>query len=83
LINSTKNTSESLCNDPNVRLITLFDNEEVGSTTAHGANSSLLETTLKRICGACAKTCYDVCIYLRFFFSFRFYYKLNFSYYNF
>ncbi|GET01669.1 aspartyl aminopeptidase [Rhizophagus clarus] len=59
LINSTKNTSESLCNDPNIRLITLFDNEEIGSTTAHGANSSLLETTLRRICNANAKTGYE------------------------
>ncbi|RGB32806.1 aspartyl aminopeptidase [Rhizophagus diaphanus] len=56
LINSTKNTSDSLCDDPNIRLITLFDNEEIGSTTAHGANSLLLETTLRRICSAFAKS---------------------------
>jgi aspartyl aminopeptidase len=27
----------------------LFDNEEIGSTTAHGANSNLLPSTLKRL----------------------------------
>jgi len=60
LINSTENpTTTPLCDDPNVRLMTLFDNEEVGSTTAHGANSNLLEITLKRICSAIAKTEYD------------------------
>ncbi|RIA89160.1 peptidase M18 [Glomus cerebriforme] len=50
LINSTRDTSESLSNDPNIRLISLFDNEEIGSTTAHGADSSLLESTLRRLC---------------------------------
>ncbi|PKC64860.1 peptidase M18, aminopeptidase I [Rhizophagus irregularis] len=59
LINSTKNISESLCDDSNIRLITLFDNEEIGSTTAHGANSLLLETTLRRICSAFAEPGYD------------------------
>lgn len=75
MINSTKNTSESLCDDSNIRLITLFDNEEIGSTTAHGANSILLETTLRRICSAFAKPGYDVRIYSKLYF---FYYKLNF-----
>eukprot|EP00842_Homolaphlyctis_polyrhiza_P000352 jgi/Hompol1/1317/HPOL_005578-RA len=42
-------SGDSLANDSKIRLIGLFDNEEVGSTTAHGANSNLLETTLKRL----------------------------------
>ncbi|CAG8514062.1 4852_t:CDS:2, partial [Acaulospora colombiana] len=40
---------ESLNNDPNIRLIVLFDNEEVGSQTAHGADSKLLEAILRRL----------------------------------
>jgi aspartyl aminopeptidase len=52
LINSTKDSSESLCNDPNIRLISLFDNEEIGSETAQGANSLLLESTLRRLCAS-------------------------------
>ncbi len=40
---------ESLAEDPNIRLIALFDNEEVGSETAHGAGSNLLESTMRRI----------------------------------
>jgi aspartyl aminopeptidase len=38
-----------LADEPNIRLVALFDNEEIGSTTAHGANSNLLPTTLKRL----------------------------------
>ena len=43
---------ESLCSigsDKTIRVVVLFDNEEVGSTTAHGANSNLLESTLRRL----------------------------------
>ncbi|KAI9193205.1 peptidase M18 [Polychytrium aggregatum] len=39
----------SVANDPNIRLVALFDNEEVGSNTAHGADSNLLTVVLKRI----------------------------------
>ncbi|KAI8880498.1 aspartyl aminopeptidase-like protein [Backusella circina FSU 941] len=39
----------SLQNDPNIRMVALFDNEEVGSTTAHGADSNLLPSALQRI----------------------------------
>ncbi|KAJ2993205.1 hypothetical protein HDV02_002580 [Globomyces sp. JEL0801] len=42
-------TDESVKNDDLIRMVTLFDNEEVGSTTAHGADSNLLEVTLRRL----------------------------------
>ncbi|CAG8838716.1 8691_t:CDS:2, partial [Racocetra persica] len=48
LINSTNN-AETLCDDKNIRLVVLFDNEEIGSKTAHGADSKLLETTIRRL----------------------------------
>jgi aspartyl aminopeptidase len=35
-----------------IRVIALFDNEEVGSMTAHGADSNLLEVSLKRLAEA-------------------------------
>ncbi|CAI2181162.1 19520_t:CDS:10 [Funneliformis geosporum] len=52
LINGTRDTSETLCDDSNIRLISLFDNEEVGSQSAYGAGSSLLESTLRRLCSS-------------------------------
>ncbi|KAI9596354.1 aspartyl aminopeptidase [Syncephalis fuscata] len=36
-------------NDENIRLIALFDNEEIGSTSAYGADSALLESTIRRL----------------------------------
>ncbi|KAI8372834.1 peptidase M18 [Radiomyces spectabilis] len=42
-------SSNDLSQEPNVRLVSLFDNEEVGSTTLNGANSNLLPATLERI----------------------------------
>lgn len=48
-IKSLVNTADKLADEPNIRLVALFDNEEIGSTTAHGANSNLLPTTLKRL----------------------------------
>lgn len=42
----------TLAEDPCCRVVALFDNEEVGSTTAHGADSDLLPACLKRIVSA-------------------------------
>ncbi|KAI9493367.1 peptidase M18 [Zychaea mexicana] len=41
--------SKNIENDTNVRVTVCFDNEEIGSTTAHGADSNLLPTTLQRL----------------------------------
>ncbi|KAI9490293.1 peptidase M18 [Zychaea mexicana] len=46
------NTADKASDDTNIRVISLFDNEEVGSTTAHGANSNLLPSTLQRLVAA-------------------------------
>ena len=39
----------TLGEDPNIRMVALFDNEEVGSQSAQGAASSFLEFTLRRL----------------------------------
>ncbi|ORZ22000.1 peptidase M18 [Absidia repens] len=41
--------AQDLEKDTNIRMVALFDNEEVGSMTAHGADSNLLPTTLQRL----------------------------------
>ncbi|KAJ1943004.1 hypothetical protein FBU59_003034, partial [Linderina macrospora] len=48
LINSLS-SENALDNDSHVRMVALFDNEEVGSTSAYGANSALIEAALRRI----------------------------------
>ncbi|KAF9163838.1 hypothetical protein DFQ26_002094 [Actinomortierella ambigua] len=48
LTKSLKDPS-SLAKDPNIRVVALFDNEEVGSLTAHGADSNLLPGTFERL----------------------------------
>eukprot|EP00127_Corallochytrium_limacisporum_P000226 Clim_evm43s7 gene=Clim_evmTU43s7 len=46
LIDSLGNLSE----EENIRMVCLFDHEEVGSSSAQGAGSQLLEHTLRRMC---------------------------------
>lgn len=41
--------AKAISDDENIRIAALFDNEEVGSLTAHGADSNLLPATLQRL----------------------------------
>lgn len=45
--------------DPNIRVISLFDNEEVGSQTAQGAGSTLLELILRRLSAGGSTTAFE------------------------
>lgn len=40
---------DALDADSSIRLVTCFDHEEIGSTSAHGANSNLLPSILRRL----------------------------------
>ena len=48
LIDSVK-ASDSLDNESCIRLISLFDHEEIGSNTAQGADSNVLPTIIRRL----------------------------------
>ena len=43
------NSPSSLDNEHGIRLISLFDHEEIGSLTAQGAHSNLLPTVIRRL----------------------------------
>ena len=46
---SDEANSAGLADDPSVRLIACFDHEEIGSTSAQGADSNLLPAVLRRL----------------------------------
>jgi aspartyl aminopeptidase len=45
----TSKDEKALDNEKNIRTIILFDNEEIGSATSHGAGSPLVNDIVKRI----------------------------------
>jgi aspartyl aminopeptidase len=42
-------SSDALANDPTIRLIALFDHEEIGSRTVQGADSNMLPSVIRRL----------------------------------
>ena len=57
-------SSDSLTSDPTIRLISLFDHEEIGSKTAQGADSNILPAVLRRL-SVISSTSQDVTAYER------------------
>lgn len=45
----SEQAQSTLDSDTQIRVVALFDNEEVGSVSAHGAASNMLEATLRRL----------------------------------
>ncbi|XP_033624978.1 aspartyl aminopeptidase-like isoform X2 [Asterias rubens] len=52
-------SEEGLENDPNIRMMLLYDHEEVGSSSAHGANSSLTEWIMRRLSAGGSQTAFE------------------------
>ncbi|KAH0350957.1 peptidase M18, aminopeptidase I, partial [Aureobasidium melanogenum] len=49
LINSTSSEGKPLTDESTIRLIACFDHEEIGSTSAQGADSNILPSVLRRL----------------------------------
>lgn len=52
-------SDESLNSDPNIRVASFFDHEEVGSTSAQGADSAFLRNILTRLSAGGSPTAFE------------------------